>query len=150
MVHPAGLEPATLWFVVRYSIQLSHGCKIMEAAPRFELGVMVLQTTALPLGYAATMERKKRFELSTLALARRCSTTELLPQIYFFLVEKTGFEPVKASLTDLQSVPFSHLGTPPYLLNIILELARGIEPPTYWLQVNCSANWATPAKDSEL
>ena len=25
----------------------------MEAAPRFELGVMVLQTTALPLGYAA-------------------------------------------------------------------------------------------------
>ena len=52
----------------------------MEAAPRFELGVMVLQTTALPLGYAAMMERKKRFELSTLALARRCSTTELLPQ----------------------------------------------------------------------
>ena len=26
----------------------------MEAAPRFELGVKVLQTSALPLGYAAT------------------------------------------------------------------------------------------------
>ena len=26
------------------------------------------------------MEREKRFELSTLALARRCSTTELFPQ----------------------------------------------------------------------
>ena len=31
----------------------------MEAAPRFELGVMVLQTTALPLGYAATFNYKK-------------------------------------------------------------------------------------------
>jgi hypothetical protein len=26
------------------------------------------------------MERKTRFELATLALARRCSTTELLPR----------------------------------------------------------------------
>ncbi len=23
--------------------------------------------------------------------------------------------------------------------------ARGLEPPTYWLQVSCSTNWATPA-----
>jgi hypothetical protein len=28
----------------------------LEAAPRFELGVKVLQTLALPLGYAATAE----------------------------------------------------------------------------------------------
>ena len=27
----------------------------------------------------------------------------------------------------------------------ILELAIGIEPTTCWLQVSCSANWATPA-----
>ena len=52
----------------------------MEATPRFELGVKVLQTSALPLGYAAIfLERKTRFELATLALARRCSTTEPLP-----------------------------------------------------------------------
>jgi hypothetical protein len=54
----------------------------------------VLQTSALPLGYAALkskaqppeaaagtktqMEQKTRFELATLALARRCSTAELL------------------------------------------------------------------------
>jgi hypothetical protein len=70
-----------------------------------------LQTSALPLGYAALpvsiknksgkmkqyllenprafvlhppafiyfVERETRFELATLALARRCSTTELLP-----------------------------------------------------------------------
>ena len=74
-------------------------------------GIKVLQTSALPLGYAAArsikdeggrmkylwrwkapafiphpsafirdfVERETRFELATLALARRCSTTELLP-----------------------------------------------------------------------
>ena len=80
------------------------------------------------LGYSSElflskkMERKTRFELATLALARRCSTTEPLPQ----MVEETGFEPVKAKLTDLQSVPFGQLGN-----SSILELARGLEPPTY-------------------
>ena len=34
---------------------------------------------------------------------------------------------------------------PPRDLVKNMELARGIEPPTCWLQVSCSANWATPA-----
>ena len=57
------------------------GIKIMEATPGFEPGVKELQSSALPLGYVAiSLERKTRFELATLALARRCSTTEPLPQ----------------------------------------------------------------------
>ncbi len=51
----------------------------MEAAPRFELGIKDLQSSALPLGYAA-MERKTGFEPATPTLARSCSTPELLPQ----------------------------------------------------------------------
>ena len=31
-MHPAGFEPATAWFVVRYSIQLSQGCLIWNSA----------------------------------------------------------------------------------------------------------------------
>ncbi|EDP24652.1 hypothetical protein PEPMIC_00091 [Parvimonas micra ATCC 33270] len=31
-------------------------------------------------------------------------------------MEESGFEPLKAQLTDLQSVPFGHSGTPPYNL----------------------------------
>ena len=30
-------------------------------------------------------------------------------------------------------------------LALEMELARGVEPPTGWLQVSCSTNWATPA-----
>ena len=49
------------------------------------------------------MEREKRFELSTLALARRCSTTELFPlnklshytSIFAIgLASHRGFEPL--------------------------------------------------------
>ncbi len=73
--------------------------EVLEAAPRFELGMKVLQTSALPLGYAAlknfrlyknrvsvikgnpkNFKRETRFELATATLARWSSTTELLSQ----------------------------------------------------------------------
>ncbi len=62
--------------------------RFLEAPPRFGLGVRVLQTRALPLGYGAflgknpyikKMERETRFELATFALARQRSTTEPFP-----------------------------------------------------------------------
>jgi hypothetical protein len=52
----------------------------MEAAPRFELGNRGFADLCLTTWLCRHMERKTRFELATLALARRCSTTELLPQ----------------------------------------------------------------------
>ena len=39
--------------------------------------------------------------------AADCSLSDIL-------VEEGGFEPPKAELTDLQSAPFGHSGTPPY------------------------------------
>ena len=55
----------------------------LEAPPRFELGIKVLQTSALPLGYGAiklientskvfsiNVERITRLELATFTLAR--------------------------------------------------------------------------------
>ena len=35
---------------------------------------------------------------------------------------------------------FSHMNE-----NKIMELVDGLEPPTCWLQISCSTNWATPA-----
>ena len=46
--------------------------------------IAVLQTAALPLGYAAKkMERETGFEPATSTLARSHSTTELFPLIWF-------------------------------------------------------------------
>ena len=61
-----------------------------------------------------------------------------------------GFEPPKASPTDLQSVPFDHSGTPPYInfnqaicgqgiqvaeftprRESYMEPAEGLEPPAH-------------------
>ena|GEM_PF-1837436 len=55
---------------------------LLEAATGFEPVIKVLQTSALPLGYAAELflERKTGFEPATPTLARLYSTTELLPQ----------------------------------------------------------------------
>tara|TARA_B100002019_G_scaffold227204_1_gene200329 strand:- start:303 stop:530 length:228 start_codon:yes stop_codon:yes gene_type:complete len=38
LVHPAGFEPATFWFVARCSIQLSYGCmvEVLGLEPRRE------------------------------------------------------------------------------------------------------------------
>ena len=41
------------------------------------------------------------------------------------MVEEGGFEPPKRDATDLQSAPFGHSGTPPFM-----ELVNGLEPLT--------------------
>ena len=47
---------------------------VLEASPRIELGVKELQSSALPLGYDAVMERTTRLELATSTMARWRST----------------------------------------------------------------------------
>ena len=82
---------------------------------RIELTPSAWKAEVLPLNYIRIkLERKTRFELATLALARRCSTPEPLPHKFIKLVEGDGFEPSKAQLTDLQSAPFGHSGIPRY------------------------------------
>ena len=97
-MHPRGLEPLTPWFVVKYSIQLSYGCKwcrgpesnrhgdhspqdfkscasTCSATPALEQ--LVILTNELT---SWTSKRKTGFEPATPTLARWCSTTELLSQ----------------------------------------------------------------------
>jgi hypothetical protein len=73
----------------------------LEAPPRLELGVELLQSSALPLGYGARtkMERKTGFEPATFSLATRCSTTELFPRKA--MAGDLGFEP---RMTESKSV----------------------------------------------
>jgi hypothetical protein len=59
MVPGAGLEPARIYIrgilsPLRLPIPPPRRTNLLEAAPGFEPGIGVLQTPALPLGYAAT------------------------------------------------------------------------------------------------
>ncbi len=94
MVPEAGLEPARRYTLRRIlsPVRLPIPPLRQDFLKKYEdwrrhpdsnRGVRVLQTRALPLGYAAVikMERKTGFEPATPTLARWCSTTELLPQL---------------------------------------------------------------------
>lgn len=64
------------------------------------------------------MEREKRFELSTLALARRCSTTELLPRAIIpatvpGLMGERGLEPPQIAPQDPKSCASTNFATRP-------------------------------------
>ena len=56
-------------------------------------------------------------------------------RLLILLVGEGGFEPPKLKAADLQSVPFGHSGTLPYVrdkqsLSLFLELVIGLEPTT--------------------
>ena len=84
MVIPQGFEPRTHGLEGRCYIQLSYETTLslkMERMMRIELTPSAWKAEVLPLNYIRMLERKTRFELATLALARRCSTPEPLPHI---------------------------------------------------------------------
>ena len=71
--------------------------------------------------------------------------TSILPLNYvpiFLMVEGGRFE-----LPN----PKERIYSPPRLANFATPTvsmpARGLEPPTYWLQVSCSTSWARPARN---
>ena len=68
-------------------IELTSSAWKAEVLPLYHIRMVREQFSLLPF----VLERKTRFELATLALARRCSTPEPLPHI---LVEESGFEPL--------------------------------------------------------
>ena len=53
------------------------------------------------------------------------------------MVRVAGLEPTASWTPFKRSTKLSHTR--------ILELMEGFEPTTYWLQINCSTYWATPA-----
>ena len=79
--------------------------------------------------------------------------TELLPHnakcccLRSVWVGKDGFEPPNSEEDRFTVCCRWPLGYLPFLLlfTCILEPAEGLEPPTYWLQISSSTNWATLA-----
>ena len=53
-----------------------------------------------------------------------------------YMVEGGGFEPPKASPTDLQSVPFDHSGTPPHKTEVRRQKTEDRINSASWLLVS--------------
>ena len=111
---------------------------------RIELTPSAWKAEVLPLNYIRIkLERKTRFELATLALARRCSTPEPLPHVigrgrWIRTIESSanGFtvrplwplgNPSKFCLPDYYTITFVNVQQ---IFSFLLELVEGIEPPT--------------------
>ena len=87
------------------------------------------------------MERKTRFELATLALARRCSTPEPLPHILEKIGRGRWIRTIESSANGFTVRPLWPLGNPSTYACLfdhkadqtpsnVMELVEGIEPPT--------------------
>ena len=89
------------------------------------------------------------FEPTTFGLWARRASRLLHPATLFFCrktaMDGGGFEPPKQYAADLQSVPFGHSGNHPFYVSWETKPMIGLEPITCWLQISCSANWATSA-----
>ena len=95
----------------------------MEQTTGLEPAQSAWKAEVLPLNYIRKLERKTRFELATLALARRCSTPEPLPHIG----RGRWIRTIESSANGFTVRPLWPLGNPSIKS---LELMEGIEPPT--------------------
>ena len=165
-----GFEPRTLRVWTACSSQLSYAA-IYGASDRDWTGDLILTKDTLyrlsytSIWYFGCGGRIWTYDLRVMS-PTSCQTAPPRDVKGKIMVERAGFEPAKAAPADLQSAPFSHSGTSPYLMLVVenrksdfflsptfgiepltsqLEPAMGLEPATCWLQVSCSANWATPA-----
>ena len=103
---------------------------------RIELTPSAWKAEVLPLNYIRKLERKTRFELATLALARRCSTPEPLPLI---IGRGRWIRTTESSANGFTVRPLWPLGNPSMMYSKNkMELAKRIELPTCWLQISCS------------
>ena len=86
-----------------------------------------------------SLERGRRIELPFPAWKAGIIAIIRTPHGGFtpFMVGKDGFEPPKVKPADLQSAPFGHSGTCPYITD---EPMEGFEPTTPRLQITCSGH----------
>ena len=88
----------------------------MERMMRIELTPSAWKAEVLPLNYIRILERKTRFELATLALARRCSTPEPLPHV---IGRGRWIRTIESSANGFTVRPLWPLGNPSTFLYLI-------------------------------
>ena len=127
----AGIEPATRGFSVlcstNWAIWAYDTLKVWVAGAGFE-----------PTTFGLWARRASRLLHPAIL-----NYIRFMNKLFIKQMDGGGFEPPKQFAADLQSVPFGHSGIHPYGINH--KPIEGLEPPTCWLQISCSANWAISA-----
>ena len=97
-------------------------------------------------------ERETRLEPATLSLEGWCSTNWATPANCGpgWIWTTVGITPA-----DLQSAAIDRSAISPtdffnFKRALFVEPAKGLEPPTIWLQIRRSTSWATPAKKVQI
>ena len=130
-----GIEPVTRGFSVLCSTD-------------WAIWAWVAGTGFEPMTSGLWARRASRLLHPAIFIYKRCVTI-LLDKATPSTMGGEGFEPSKALPADLQSVPFGHSGIHPYektwQVKLFTKPMIGLEPITCWLQISCSANWATSA-----
>jgi hypothetical protein len=161
MAEKVGFEPTAPFRVTGFQDQLlkplGHLSK-MVTHPRFERGTPWLKvkcsaywangsyymTIPLGAGGGTWTPTHKALDPKSSASANSATPAYLPSSNFYFnikyMVEGGGFEPPKAQLTDLQSVPFSHSGIPP-----LYGASEGNRTPNLLITNQLLYHWATLA-----
>ena len=124
-----GIEPTNAWTTIR-------------CVNHFATTAIIILDEIKKIG------RGSRNRTHTKGFGDLYSTVELCP--YKKLVERGGFEPPNPK-ERIYSPPRLATSLPLQVNKLkIMVPAKGVEPSTYWLQVSCSTNWATPANIKEI
>ena len=150
-----GFEPRTTWLKVKCSTNWANTPYAQNRNRTSD--TRIFSPLLYQLSYLGKIAGAG-FEPATFGLWARRASRLLHPAIELtslkVIMDGGGFEPPKQFAADLQSVPFGHSGIHPkyrifnctilyWFLNT--KPMIGLEPITCWLQISCSANWATSA-----
>ena len=156
-----GFEPRTTWLKVKCSTDWANAPYTFRLCPSYITQAkcpepesnqrhMDFQSIALPTELSGRSSGNRIWTYDLRVMSPTSFQTAPSRDIILSLLKRRmgrgGFEPPKQFAADLQSVPFGHSGIYPlYTIWNCIKPMIGLEPITCWLQISCSANWATSA-----
>ena len=162
-----GLEPRTTWLKVKCSTTWASGPYFLHIRcpePESNQWHEDFQSSALPTELSGHWVAGAGFEPTTFGLWARRASRLLHPALFILycmltfqsLFLKSKWMGVDSnhrsnlqqiySLSPLATRESTHLNKVYSVMHISMQKPMiGLEPITCWLQISCSANWATPA-----
>ena len=141
MVCPAGIEPATSWLKVKSSTDWVMDTKGTGKENRTFFSWPKSKDSTTLLSPEPAYGGSGRIWTYGGFILDRLATGCLKPLGHASVVVGEGFEPSKANANGFTARPLWPLGNPTFNWSNaeLMEPAKGLEPPTCWLQISCSS-----------